>query len=168
MRKLMDIFCRSVDLIAGILIGIATLVVVVSVVARYLFASPIPGAYDIARLLIGACIMWGFAAIGFKGGHITVDLLFEWLSARGRRLLNLFSGMILLSFVILLTWKMLARVLSARASGEATFDIGLPLWPFLALIWAAVVASTITVSIRLWLLATSKGDDPFAESSNSQ
>jgi TRAP-type C4-dicarboxylate transport system permease small subunit len=158
MVRFFEIFCRTVDRIAGILIALVTVLVVASVIGRYGFASPIPGAYDIARLLIGACIMWGFAAVGYRGGHISVDIVFELLSNRGRRIMDIFAWTVLLIFVVALAWKMSGRVLSARASGEATFDIALPIWPFLALVWSGVAASIVTVSVRIVLLALGRVD----------
>lgn len=156
--RVFELFCRAVDRIAGLLIAAVTALVVASAVGRYGFAGPIPGAYDIARLLIGACIMWGFAAVGYRGGHISVDILAEMLPRRARRIIDILATSAMLGFILLLAWKMAGRVTSARASGEVTFDINLPVWPFLALIWAGVLASIVTVAVRIWLLATGRID----------
>ncbi len=50
---------------------------------------------------------------------------------------------------VLLTWKIWGRILSAQGSGETTFDLRLPLWPFLALIWGGLAASCVTIAIKL-------------------
>ena len=74
MTRFLERFCRIVEILAGLLLGFVTLLVVVSTAGRYLFTSPVPDAFDLSRLMIGACVMWGFASVGYRGGHIKVDL----------------------------------------------------------------------------------------------
>ena len=70
-------FCKVVEAVAGLLLLACTILIVASATGRYLFTWPIPDAFDISRLLIGACIMCGFASVGYRGGHIKVDLFAE-------------------------------------------------------------------------------------------
>lgn len=159
MTRFLERFSIIVEKIAGILLASITLLIVVSAIGRYGFATPIPDAFDIARLLLGATIMWGFASVGYRGSHIQVDVLAELLPARARRIVDIFAWSVLLIFAALLAWKMLARVESAMASHEATFDLRLPVWPLMAATWAGVVASLFTVLARLILIWTGRADD---------
>ena len=58
----------------------------------------------------------------------------------------------LLLFAVLLAAMLLGRVESAFASGESTFDLRLPVWPWLAAIWLGVLASAFTVASRILLM----------------
>lgn len=153
-----------IEKVAAVLLAAITLLIVASAIGRYVFASPIPDAFDISRFLLGATILWGFASVGFRGSHIKVDLFAEMMPPRLRRIVDLFAWTVLLVFTVLLAWKMLARVQSAAASGEATFDLRLAAWPMMALIWAGVVVSVITILARLVLIARGRGGlDAFDE-----
>lgn len=169
MDRVIRKFCGAVEVIAGSLIAIVTLLIVASAIGRYLLSSPVPDAFDIARLLLGACIMWGFAVVGYRGGHISVDLFTAALPDTARRWIEVFAWTVLLFFVVLLVWKMQARVQSAWRSNEATFDLRIPVWPLLGVIWLGAVASLGTVSARIFMLATGRAsveggtDDPSAE-----
>jgi C4-dicarboxylate transporter, DctQ subunit len=154
--RIIEAFCNAVDRVAGLLIAVVTLLVVASAFGRYFLASPIPDAFDLSRLLLGACIMWGFAAVGYRGGHISVDMVVEFLPPRARKWIEVFAWTVLLVFVGLLVWKMYGRVHSAWRSGEATFDLRLPVWPIMGVIWLGAVASLGTVSVRIWMLATGR------------
>lgn len=156
MNRLLDTFCRIVETIAGILLGAVTVLVVASTLGRYLLAWPIPDSFDISRLMLGACLSWGFAVVGVRGGHIQVDILAEYAGPRLRRAIDAFAWALLWAFAALLTWKMLGRVLSAMASGETTFDLRLPLWPFLALIWGGIAVSLVTIGLKLLGIATGR------------
>ena len=155
--RFLERFTLGIEKIAGVLLGIVTLLIVASAIGRYVFAVPVPDAFDLSRLLIGAAIMWGFASVGYRGSHIKVDLFVEMMPARLRQLCDLLAWLVLGLFTIVLFWKMSARVASAFASGEATFDLRLPVWPLLALITAGVGVSIVTIAARTLLIATGRG-----------
>ena len=68
--------------------------------------------------------------------------------------MDVLAQSVLLGFTILLAWKLQARVGSALASDEATFDLRLPVWPMLGLIWLGVAAAVVTSAARLLALVT--------------
>jgi C4-dicarboxylate transporter, DctQ subunit len=144
MTRLIQRFCDGVDAIAGILLGLCTVLIVVSAVGRYGFARNIPDSFDISSYLIGACMAWGFASLGYRGGHIAVDLLYEPLGPRGRRVLILIGWSLLLLFTVLLSCMMYFRLTSAYASNEGTFDLQIPVWPFIGLIWIGFTTAIVT------------------------
>ncbi|MBO6718601.1 MAG: TRAP transporter small permease [Rhizobiaceae bacterium] len=146
-----------IERVAAVMLAAITILVVVSAAGRYLFSMPIPDAFDLSRLLIGAAIMWGFASVGYRGSHIKVELFADMLPPAFQRAVNLFAWGVLLVFTVLLCWKMGARVLSAQASGEATMDLRLSAWPVMALIWGGVLVSIFTILARLILIATGRG-----------
>lgn len=153
-------FSKGVDVIAGICLGVVTLLVFVSAIGRYLFSFPIPDSFDLSRLLLGVAVMWGLASIGFRGGHIAVDILAQVVPARVGRLMEAFGWAVLLVFTIALAYKLFERVDSAYNSYESTFDLRWPVWPWLALAWAGVVVSIFTVAARLLYLLTGADSPP--------
>ncbi len=161
MVKILERFCMIVEMVAGLLLGLCTILIVAAAIGRYAFTYNIPDSFDVSRLLIGACIMWGFASVGYRGGHITVDIFVEMLPERARRWVELLAWLVLLFFVILLTWKMFNRVDSAMRSNEATFDLRLPVWPLMGLIWLGTAISMLTITVRLFLLAIGKAVPEF-------
>jgi TRAP-type C4-dicarboxylate transport system permease small subunit len=156
MHRRLDRLCRAIEAIGGVFLGVITAIVFVSAIGRYLFAAPIPDSFDVSRLLLGVVVMWGFASVGYRGAHIKVDFLVEHLPAAIRRWIDLVAWLILLLFTLLLAWKMFGRVASAWSSNESTFNLRLPVWPLMALVWAGVVASVIAILARLVMMATGR------------
>jgi C4-dicarboxylate transporter DctQ subunit len=144
MTRLIQRFCDGVDAIAGVLLGLCTVLIVVSAVGRYGFSRNIPDSFDISGYLIGACMAWGFASLGYRGGHIAVDLLYEPLGPRGRRALVFIGWALLLVFTVLLSYMLFFRLTGAYLSNEATFDLQIPVWPFIGLIWIGFTAAIVT------------------------
>lgn len=147
----LDRLATLVEKIAGLFLAAITVLVFASAIGRYAFAAPIPDAFDISRLMLGVAVLWGFASVGYRGAHIKVDLVAELLPARARFWLDVIAQLVLLLFTGLLAWMLLDRVESAFASNESTFDLRLPVWPWLAAIWLGVVASVFTTLSRIVL-----------------
>jgi C4-dicarboxylate transporter, DctQ subunit len=144
-----------IEQIAGLFLAAITVLVFASAIGRYAFAAPLPDAFDVSRLLLGVAMLWGFASVGYRGAHIKVELIGEVLPARVCFWLDVVASLVLLGFTVLLAWKLLGRVESAYASAEATFDLRLPVWPWLAAIWAGVLASVFTIACRILMMLRS-------------
>jgi TRAP-type C4-dicarboxylate transport system permease small subunit len=141
-----------IERIAGIVLGIVTVLIVASSVGRYLFANPVPDTFDVSRLVLGVAIAWGLASLGFHGTHIKVDLLAHALPRVWRNAVNFFAWAVLLGFTLLLTWKIWERVQAAMSGGDATMELRLAHWPFFLGIWLGIVAAVFTTIVRLWLI----------------
>lgn len=139
-----------VERIAAIMLGLVTILIFLSAIGRYLFALPVPDAFDLSRLTLAVAIMWGFASLGYHGNHIKVDLLALALPARLRRWTDFLAWAVLAGFTAALIWKIGGRVLSQVPGGELTMDLRLPHWPFLTAIIFGLVLALVTTLIRLW------------------
>jgi C4-dicarboxylate transporter, DctQ subunit len=155
--RILDRICLGIEMVAGMMMALITILIVVSAIGRYLLSWPVPDAFDLSRLLLGSAIMWGFASVGYRGTHIMVDIVAELMPPRIRKWMDAFSWLVLLAFTILLTWKLFDRVQSAAASGEATMDMRIPAWPFYALICAGVAVSILATIARLVLILSDRG-----------
>ena len=133
---------------AAAFIGIVAVDIFVSVVLRYLFSTSIPDSYDFGRLLLGILIFWGIAATSYRGGHITVDLVWAAAGPRGKRAIDVFATLVLLFVVTVQTAMLFDKVRTTRADHVLTFDLHLPTWPFFAVAWAGDVSAVILIAVR--------------------
>ena len=131
------------------LLACVTILTFVSVALRYLFRWSIPDAYDLSRNLLGILIFWGIALSSYRGGHITVDLVWGALSARRQRVIDRFATAFSTLCVAVFAWMMGEKAIETARSGEATYDLNLPLWPFQALAWIGLVAAAALLVVRL-------------------
>jgi len=145
----MDRFVRMVEGTAGLLLLTVALTTFATVLLRKLFNYSPPDWFDLAQLMLGISIFWGIASACYRNGHILVDLLWEFLSARGRRVLDITATSILLVFMAALT-LMLADAIRDTATGNVlTMELKLPVWPFHLLAGAGILAGTILTAVRL-------------------
>jgi TRAP-type C4-dicarboxylate transport system permease small subunit len=151
-RNAMDRFIDTIELIAAIFVGIVAADIFISVLLRYFFSFQIPDSYDFGRLLLGILIFWGIAATSYRGGHITVDLVWSSVGPRYQRVIDVFATVVLLFVVIVQTYTLFDKVRQTYADHVLTYDLNLPTWPFFAVAWIGDVSAVLLIAIRTWRL----------------
>ena len=145
----MDRFVRMVEGTAGLLLLTVALATFATVVLRKLFNYSPPDWFDLAQLLLGISIFWGIASACYRNGHILVDLVWEFLSSRGRRILDITATSILLVFMAALTLMLADAIRDTAAGNVLTMELKLPVWPFHLLAGVGILAGTILTAVRL-------------------
>jgi TRAP-type C4-dicarboxylate transport system permease small subunit len=151
-RKYMDRFIDTIEWIAAGFVGIVAADVFLTVVLRNLFNYAIPDAFDFGRLLLGILIFWGIAATSYRGGHITVDLVWANVGPRYQRFIDVFATLVLLFVVTVQTYTLFDKVRGTYYDNVLTFDLRLPTWPFFAVAWAGDVSAVLLIAIRTYRL----------------
>ena len=145
----MDRFVRMVEGTAGLLLLTVALATFATVVLRKLFNYSPPDWFDLAQLLLGISIFWGIASACYRNGHILVDLVWEFLPSRGRRILDITATSILLVFMVVLTLMLADAIRDTAVGNVLTMELKLPVWPFHLLAGAGILAGTILTAVRL-------------------
>jgi TRAP-type C4-dicarboxylate transport system permease small subunit len=151
-RRYMDKFIDTIEWIAAIFVGIVAIDIFLSVLLRNLFNYAIPDSFDFGRLLLGILIFWGIAATSYRGGHITVDLLWANVGPRYQRYIDVFATLVLLFVVTVQTYTLFDKVRGTYYDNVLTFDLRLPTWPFFAVAWAGDVSAVLLIAIRTYRL----------------
>ena len=148
----MDRFIDGIEWIAAGFVGIVALDIFLSVLLRNTLNYSIPDSFDIGRMLLGILIFWGIAATSYRGGHITVDLVWANVGPRWQRAIDVFATLVLLFVVTVQTYTLFDKVTSTYNDNVLTYDLGLPTWPFFAVAWAGDVSAVLLIAIRTWRL----------------
>ena len=147
-----DRMINTIEWLAAMFVGIVALNIFVAVVLRKFFSTSIPDAYDFGRMLLGILIFWGIAATSYRGGHITVDLIWQAANKRWKRVLDVFATVVLMFVVAVQTAMLFDKVRGTYTDNVQTYDLNIPTWPFYAVAWAGDVCAVILIGIRTWRL----------------
>jgi TRAP-type C4-dicarboxylate transport system permease small subunit len=151
-RATMDRFIDTIEWIAAGFVGIVAANIFLAVLLRNLFNYAIPDSFDIGRMLLGILIFWGIAATSYRGGHITVDLIWANVGPRYQRMIDVFATLVLLFVVTVQTYTLFDKVRGTYNDHVLTFDLHMPTWPFFAIAWAGDVSAVLLIAIRTWRL----------------
>src|SRR4051794_13206927 len=125
-RAAMDRFIDTIEWIAAGFVGIVALNIFISVILRNTLNYAIPDSFDIGRMLLGILIFWGIAATSYRGGHITVDLVWANVGPKYQRWIDVFATLVLLFVVTVQTWTLFDKVRGTYNDNVLTFDMHMP------------------------------------------
>jgi len=151
-KNIFDRIIDSIEWTAALFVGLVAANIFLSVFLRKFFDTSIPDSYDFGRLLLGILIFWGIAATSYRGGHITVDLVWSLSSPRIKRYIDVFATLVLMLVVTVQTIMLLDKVKNTYIDNVLTYDLNLPTWPFFALAWMGDVCAVLLIAIRTWRL----------------
>ena len=151
-RNPMDRFIDAIEWCAATFVGIVAANIFLAVVLRKFFSTSIPDSYDIGKMLLGTLIFWGIAATSYRGGHITVDLVWSAASPHYRRWIDIFATLVLLFVVTVQTYTLFDKVRATYVDHVLTYDMNIPTWPFFAVAWLGDVSAVLLIAIRTWRL----------------
>src|SRR6516225_7569424 len=151
-RNNMDRFIDGIELIAAFFVGVVAADIFISVLLRYFFSYQIPDSYDFGRMLLGILIFWGIAATSYRGGHITVDLVWANVGPKYKRIIDVFATLVLLFVVTVQTYTLVDKVIVTYQDNVLTFDMHMPVWPFFAVAWAGDISAVLLIAIRTYRL----------------
>ena len=151
-RSLADRIIHVIEWLAATFVGLVAADIFLSVLLRKFFSTSIPDSYDFGRLLLGVLIFWGIAATSYRGGHITVDLVWSQAGPRMKRFIDVFATLVLLFVVTVQTGMLFDKVRGTYNDNVLTYDLNLPTWPLFALAWAGDVCAVVLIAIRAWRL----------------
>jgi TRAP-type transport system small permease protein len=151
-RNAMDRIIDAIEWCAATFVGLVALNIFLTVVLRRFFSWQIPDSYDIGKMLLGTLIFWGIAATSYRGGHITVDLVWSTASAKWKRRIDVFATVVLLFVVAVQTIMLFDKVRATFVDHVLTYDLGMPIWPFYAVAWLGDVSAVVLIAIRTYRL----------------
>ena len=147
-----DKFINTIEWLAAIFVGLVALNIFVNVLLRKFFSTSIPDYYDFGRMFLGILIFWGIAATSYRGGHITVDLVWSAANVHWKRVIDVFATLVLLFVVTVQTYTLFDKVRTTFVDNVQTVDLNIPTWPFSAIAWAGDVCAVLLIAVRTWRL----------------
>lgn len=118
------------------------------VFARYLFASPIPGASEIIQFSMAIAIFTALPLVTHAGGHITVDLFLYTLSKRTQAYLQLPCELLSGLALALIAWRLWLQAKEYTDNDTVTIVLGLEMAPLAYLMAFFAALSVIVIGLR--------------------
>ena len=155
---------RLVALIGFFGLLMLALMTALDVLLRWLFQAPIHGVNDVSSVVMAVVIAACIPANLAMKQNIAVEVLGTLGGTRLRRFLDLTASLFTLVFIVLIAWRFVPYAQGLRETGDRTWVLGWPLWPWwmassALMIFAALVQTVVTVSdLRAFVLGTPAAD----------
>ena len=117
--RIIDSINEKTSAVSSWLVIVLIVVILIEVIARYMFNSPTTWGFNTMQLLGGAIIVLGWAYAQLENAHIRVDIFYTNLSARGKALVDVL-GSLLFFFPLIgaLTYIVILREMDIFTTGS--------------------------------------------------
>lgn len=116
--------------IAGWAVVAAMVIVVINVIGRKIFKSPIMGAFEYVSFLTSIAISFGIAYCAVTDGHIMIGVFTEKLKERTQRVISIITNLIALAFLVLCTVRIVMYAGGLFSKGEVSATTQTPFYIF--------------------------------------
>lgn len=151
---------RALGAAAAALLFSLMLLTAADVVGRYIFNSPIRGAFEITELLLLALIFAGLPLASRADEHVTLDFIDMLLGSRGRLLLRRLSHLVCGLLILGLAWRVWIKAGKIAGYGDTTEVLRLPVGPFVYFMAMMVLTTAIVHLVKVLFPGAPRGE-PF-------
>lgn len=139
--------------IASIALIAMMLVVVADVALRFIFNTPVSGAYDLVSAFLLIMVFFGIGPVIASHSEILIDLFDRIAPASIISLFRRTAALGTLLVVLFLGWSMVSPAIDAYRYGGNSLELGLPIWclwviAFIGL--AGIVWCSLRAFVEVW------------------
>ncbi len=142
----------SFGVLAALLLLAMTGLTTLDVVGRYLFNSPVSGAFELTELMLAALIFAGLPLATERDEHVDVDLLDSFLPPNVLRANVFFATLVSAGVLAVLGVQLWSRAAQLAAEGTVTNSLALPLAPVGYLMAIATGVSALLLLAKALLM----------------
>lgn len=120
--------CRAVALAGGLVLVAVAAMSAASVLSRWLLGRSLMGDFELVQLGCAIAVASFLPYCQMRRGHVIVDFFTVNLERRSRAWLDALGALLLAACAALVAWRMGLGLANARASGESSMLLGVPIW----------------------------------------
>jgi TRAP-type C4-dicarboxylate transport system permease small subunit len=140
-------FDAALGFAASVILFTLMIVTFVDVIGRYLFNSPLRGAFEGTELMLLVLIFAGLPLVSHADEHVTMDFIDNMLPAGGRAIAMALSQFVCAATMLGLAWLIWLKAGKIAAYGDTTDVLLISLAPFVYFMAAMIALSGL---IHAW------------------
>lgn len=150
---------RVFNTIGLIMLMLLMFLIAVDVCLRYIFNSPIEGAYEAVEFMMAVVFCYSIAYTQRAKKHVSVDLITRRLNDRNKAIIESMVALISFTVIALMTWQSFIKaveVMHAKetSAGGIAFFGQLPIYPFMFLTSAACLVFCLELLVDFFVSMT--------------
>ncbi len=124
---------------AVVLVGMM-LLMAGDVFLRFIFNKPVPGAFELIEIMMGAVVSLSIAYCGLRRGHVSVELITDKLPDRIRAPVDLVHHLVCIVFFATIAYKGSQQAIVIKENETVSTLLEVPIYPF---VWLLVFGAML-------------------------
>ena len=116
---------------------------VVDIILRYIFNSPITGDYELIELAMVVLVFTVIPHTQTVKGHVAVDIITNFLPKKVKDIFDLFIYVVCTVFMVIVCKANFLQISKTMESSLETGTLHIPLWPFYAFVFVCLCIYTL-------------------------
>mgnify|MGYP000944200986 CR=1 FL=1 len=151
-KKIVETCCEISARIGMVAIFVLLTITVCDVGGRFIFNHPIPGTFELTKILFALAVFFSFSISQFRGENLGITLIYNKLPVRVQGILDLFSSVLSITVFAIALYQTFNYAARMRSSHTITSVLRWPMYPW---IYLASLGMLILVIALLWDLTLS-------------
>lgn len=147
--RLLDRYFKLLLLISVAAILFMMMTTVVDVFMRYVFNSPVRGAYDIVEICLLVSVYFALPVVIVEAQSITIDLIDDAVSPVVLHGLKAFASLATVGILVFMVWAMVRPAHEAFQFGDVKLELNMPVWIIWAMALLGLVNSVLAAMVCL-------------------
>lgn len=146
-KKIITFSCEAAAVVGMLSIFILLILTVADVVGRFVFNHPIPGTFELTKILFAVSVFFSLPVSQYRGENLSITLLYDTFSNFVKGIFDCIISLLCIgtfSITLLQTLKYAARM---RSANTITSVLRWPLYPWIYL--AAVGLAILVLALIL-------------------
>ncbi len=159
-KRIVKICCEISAKIGMAAIFILLALTVCDVLGRFIFNKPIPGTFEVTKILFALSVFFSFSVSQYRGENLGITILYDKFPRMVRVILDIFAAVLSIATFSIAFRQTIQYAVRMRSSGTITSVLRWPMYPW---IYIASIGIIILVIALLGDFATAikaiKGDE---------
>jgi TRAP-type C4-dicarboxylate transport system permease small subunit len=125
---------RLLDNIAGWGIVLVMVMVVINIILRRVFNSPILGIYDFVSYITSVIIGFGLAWCALQKAHIAIEFIVDKFSEKSKSVIEVITGFCSVILLLFAGYQMVLDGFKVIKNGEVSATAQIPFYPFIFMV----------------------------------
>ena len=143
--KICGFIARVLLIIGAGILSFMMFLTMTDVVLRYVFRSPIPGAYELIQFMMAVVIPFGIVFCAHDKSHVSVEVVFDHLPDKIQRILYCVVSLIVLVLFLLVAWQSVVLLEETYETGYTSAILYIPSYPFVGTIALGFAALSLVL-----------------------
>ena len=136
------------NILSGICFFSVMVLVLLNIIMRNVFKSPITGTVEIVGLLVATGLGLAMANCEMLGGNIGMDISLPW-PRKVDKIIEIVSYVISLSFWAIVVWRIFVYASTSFTNGRVTSTASIPVYPFIFILCFSVFCLCVALAYKL-------------------
>ncbi len=112
----------------GVVLTAMVVLVVISILGRALFSSPVPGDFEIVALGTAVAIFLFLPYCYMQKGNVAVDIFISRMPPAAQRAMDVLAATLFGLVAALFTWRSVFGLADTVRNGDISMILGFPVW----------------------------------------